>query len=145
MRSIFYSLAVILFAATAQAQEAPKDQKFMIVLDTAGVAATGPDIYTTWVYAVTSPTSYPSSAILVAFDCTHQKVMRLAHVVYRWNATKTGIEGPVIEETNPAWVDISIPKMFEKVCSIGRTKASFNEAPTKPAQPKFVDPRVRST
>ena len=145
MRKTLYIVAFLLalFAPRAVAQ----GQKFLIRVDTAGVMPyPGQNhAYVTWVYALSSPTSFPSSAILVAFDCAGKKVMRLAHIKYQWNATKTGVEGPVVTEEHPEWVDISIPEMFAVVCRVGPTHGKSVIEPTLPdANPQPPsDPRWR--
>jgi hypothetical protein len=109
---LWLSLAAI---ATAQA---PTEQKFLVAVDTAGIAATGPNTYATWVYALSTPTSFPSSGILVEWDCTKKQVRRIAQVKYRLNADSSGVEGPV-QMVNGPWMPISNSRMFALVCSVG--------------------------
>jgi hypothetical protein len=106
--------------------------KFHIAVDTAGVMPMGPaGVYVTWIYALATPTSWPSSGILVAFDCQNRKVKRLASVVYSMKADSTGVEGPIYEYEGE-WVDVSIPRLFDLVCAIGPTHGPSVVEPTVP-------------
>ncbi|MCC2626590.1 MAG: hypothetical protein K0S14_240 [Thermomicrobiales bacterium] len=135
MRSLFILAFLLgLLAGPLVAQ----DQKFHVAVDTAGVSPVGDNIYTTWVYALATPTSFPSSGILVAFDCANRKVKRLAHVVYQWNADSSGVEGPIVED-NGAWMDVSIPALYDLVCRVGPTHGPSVVESRKPTG----DPRVR--
>ena len=97
--------------------QAPKPQ-FYTYVDTANVAAVAPGTYVTWVYALSTPTSYPSSAIMVAFDCRARKVKRLYHIVYQMRDDSLGVVGPIVEDTGD-WVPVSVPRTYEVVCSAG--------------------------
>lgn len=138
MRKIVYTLAFLLipffaFACPgmAQAPGTTDHPTFLTFVDTAGVAPIGPDIYVTWIFAMTSPTSFPSSGILVAFDCQARKVARLKHVVYRWNADSTGVEGPIVDDPG-TWVDVKVPETFDLVCRLGREHAAAQANDEKP-------------
>jgi hypothetical protein len=120
-----------LFAQSLTAQAPASKQKFHIAIDTAGVMETGENIYTTWVFALATPTSWPSSGILVAFDCKNRLVKRLAHVVYSMKADGDGVEGPIVEDQGE-WQQIAIPEMFELVCRIGPTHGPSVVEPTYP-------------
>jgi hypothetical protein len=128
--AIAFFLGAFFNTATAQAPVA--DQKFHIAVDTAGITEAAPDVYMTWVYSLSSPTSFPSSAILVAFDCRDRKVARMAEVKYGWNADSSGVVGKVVEKPMLQWVDVSIPRLFDLVCAIGPTHPSGVSEPTPP-------------
>lgn len=135
---IAFALAVLAGAAHGQQQQ---EQKFLVAVDTAGIMEAGPNVYTTWVFALSSPTSYPSSGIMVAWDCANKKVRRLAHVVYQWNDTKTGVAGPIVEDNLP-WVEVTDQRLYDLVCRIGPTHGPSVVKPTKP-EPKQSDPNLR--
>jgi hypothetical protein len=140
LRHIIFALAFLLGTFTRlAAQETTTEQKFLIAVDTIGVTAVAPDVYTTWIYALTSPTSYPSSGILVAFDCAGQRVKRLAHVVYHAKADGSpGVEGPIEEDLGAEWQEISIPRLFTLVCRIGSTRPYEGvPEPTTPQAPAW--------
>lgn len=146
MRRVILAIAFLLGLLVSPAfGQSPVSQKFHVAVDTAGVSEypPGSGIYITWVYALATPTSWPSSGILVAFDCRGKRVKRLAHVVYQMNADSTGVEGPVVEDYGE-WQSISIPKLFDLVCSVGPSHAPSVVEPTVPRE-KFMDPRVRVT
>jgi hypothetical protein len=141
-----YVLAVLLgfvlatvVASVAQAQGAaknpyqphPGNPPLLIFADTAGIVGAGQDVYATWIFSRVSPTSFPSSGILVAFDCWTHRVRRLAQVVYHWNSDSTGVVGQ-IEEHDGQWVAPTIPKLFDMVCEIGPTHAPSMVEPTVP-------------
>ncbi len=137
MRFVF-ALLVGLVAAPLAAQ-APTNQKFEIAVDTAGIMDAGvPGVYMTWVFARESPKHHPVSGILVAFDCKERKVKRLAHIVYSLRPDG-GIAGPVVEDEGE-WQNVSIPSLFDLVCSIGPT---HGPSVVQPTRPKVVDPSWR--
>lgn len=129
----------------------PQDTRFMIYVDTAGVApvpnTTGQFI--TWIYAKTSDDAPPSAGVLVVFDCKAHQVMRVAHVVFHLAGDKRSVEGQIEDETNPTWVPVSNPEVFNKVCEVGAEHAKGNWGPDvkHPAAPKGQlppsDPRWR--
>lgn len=92
--------------------------KFLIFADTAGVSRVAPDTYITWVFAKATPTSLPSSGVLVAFDCASKRVKRIAHVVYHLAADSVSVEGAIVEDTT-GWVPVSNPRLFNVVCEVG--------------------------
>lgn len=133
MRAIYilaFLMGVLARPALSQAP-AHTDPSLQIAVDTAGIALAGPDVYITWVYAVAGPKSWPSSGILVAFDCRERKVKRLAHVMYKMKSDSSGVEGPIIEDNLP-WVDVTIPALYDLVCKIGPTHGPSVVEPTKP-------------
>jgi hypothetical protein len=109
--------------ALARAQEPTSrdtTRQWLVVVDTAGIAPIAPNVYATWVYALSSPTSFPSSGILVAWNCEAKLVRRFAQVKYEWNADSTGVQGPIVEVNRP-WQAVSDMRMYNLVCSIGPT------------------------
>lgn len=118
-----------------------KNPTLMIFADTAGVARVADNIYVTWIIARATPTSLPSSGVLVAFHCTAHRVKRLAHVVYHLTTDSTGVVGN-FESDNLPWVAPSIPHLFDLVCSVGATRETNPvyrpEAPT--VDPKHLYP-----
>jgi hypothetical protein len=120
--------------AQAKAQTNPHLQVFV---DTAGIVAISPPelpathtSYLTWVFAKAGPGSYPSSGILVAFDCTGQKVRRISHVVYKMNDTNTGVTGDIVDDDS-GWVAMTDPRLMTIVCSIGKAHSAQRQ-PWKP-------------
>lgn len=114
-----------------------KNPTLMIFADTAGIARVQKDIYVTWVVARATPTALPSSGVLVAFDCKAHRVMRLAHVVYHMTADSSGVSGEIKEDFGQ-WDEVSIPKLFDLVCSVGSTRKT---EPTYQIAPPTVDPK----
>lgn len=142
---LFWLLCIgIVRTANAQAP-APQKQQFLVFADTAGIGAIPgvPDVYSTWVYALSSPTSWPSSAVLVAWDCKAGKVKRLAHVVYRMKADSTGVEGPIVEDNGP-WVEPVDPRLFKLVCTIGPTHTAPDATPQPAPRGWYAPGRPRS-
>jgi hypothetical protein len=131
------SLPLVLAHGQAKAVQ-PPTPKLMIFVDTAGVSRAGDDVYVTWVFAKAGPNTPPSSGILVAFDCGRHMVRRLAHVVYHLTPDSTAVTGNVAPDDGP-WVTVSIPKLFDMVCEIGRA------LPKDDPPPPPTDPRWRST
>jgi hypothetical protein len=144
LRYIF-ALLLGLLAGPLAAQAPATKQRFEIAVDTAGISEVAPNVYTTWVFARATPTSWPSSGILVAFDCQNRKVKRLAHVVYSLKPDSSGVEGPIYEDEGE-WMDVSIPRLYDVVCSIGPTHGPSVVEPTPgPESPHIMDPRWRTT
>jgi hypothetical protein len=116
LRTLTVGLAFVagLLVSPLGAQE-PEQPKLGIYVDTAGVSAVAPDVYVTWVFAKASPTSWPSSGVLVAFDCESHQVMRVAHVVFKARTDgEPGVTGDIVEDQG-GWVSVSIPEMFNLV------------------------------
>lgn len=112
---------------------------FYIFADTAGVSAIGDSVYITWVFAKATPTSLPSSGVLVGFDCKAGLVQRYAHVVYEMASDSSGVTGPIVVDTT-GWVPMSNPELFKLVCSIGPTHVPLpilDSVPVKPQSPYF--------
>lgn len=135
---VFYALAFLLgiFARPLVGQAPAFDPtRFLIALDTANIAPDsrlGPSVYLTWVYALTAPTSPPSSAVLVAWDCATHQVKRIAQVKYQWRPDSLGVDGPVQMVDHP-WQAVSDERMYALVCKIGPTHADESQAhPTYP-------------
>jgi hypothetical protein len=133
-------LGLLLWAAfftLASAQEPAPKQTWYVFVDTAGVARVGPPgIYITWVFAKATPKAYPSSGILVAWDCNARPrmVKRLAQVVYKMNKDSTGVFGSPIEVDRP-WQPVTDERMANLVCEIGATRGPAMVEPTKPQSP----------
>lgn len=105
----------------AKAQAPAAAQKFYVFVDTTGIAPLGPpNIYITWVFAKATPTAYPSSGILVAWDCDKGLVKRLAQVVYHMTTDSTGVTGN-IEEVYREWQEVTDERAADLVCRIGPT------------------------
>jgi hypothetical protein len=121
LRTGLVLLGLLAGLAVGGAAQAPEQPKFGIYVDTAGVSAVAPDIYVTWIFAKASPKAFPSSGILVAFDCENHLVQRLAHVVYRLTPDGRSVTGEVVEDQG-GWVSVSIPELFNLVCAIGATR-----------------------
>lgn len=105
-----------LVPATVHAQAAAPT--FYVFADTAGAAPVGDSVYLTWVFAKTSPTSLPSSGVLVNFDCRHDKVQRTAHVVYHPTGDSSTATGDVVADTT-GWVPVSNRRLFDLICQVG--------------------------
>lgn len=120
----------------ARAQEPAPKQTWYVFVDTAGVARVGPPgIYITWVFAKATPRAYPSSGILVAWDCNEPRmVKRLAQVVYKMNKDSTGVVG-MPQEVDRPWQPITDERMANLVCEIGATRPESTVGPTKPQSP----------
>jgi hypothetical protein len=134
-------LSIILwlaFIGVARAQEPAKQQPtFLVYVDTAGVAPVGaPGIYITWVFAKASPNAYPSSGVLVAWDCLNKPrlVKRLASVVYHMTADSAGVTGNIQEVERP-WQAVTDEHMADLVCEIGPTHKPSVVVPSKPKSP----------
>jgi hypothetical protein len=132
-------LGVLLWLALvgiATAQEPAPKQTWYVFVDTAGVAAVAPGIYMTWVFAKATPRAYPSSGILVAWDCDSKPrmVKRLAQVVYKMNNDSTGVFGTPTEVDRP-WQPVTDERMANLVCEIGPTHGPATVEPTKPQSP----------
>lgn len=124
------ALPLFFMAAPLHAQAPAQNPPLLIFADTAGVARVVENVYVTWIFAKASPTSLPSSGVLVAFDCEKHLVKRLAHVVYHLSADSSGVEGAIVEDNGP-WVEPVIPRLFDLVCEIGATR----EPQPEPEQP----------
>lgn len=111
--------------ALAVAQTQPKLE---IAVDTAGISRIGDSVYTTWVFSRANAHSYPSSGIIVEFDCKTSKVRRTAQVKYELKADSTGVWGPLVEVNGP-WVPVTIPRLFNLVCTIGPTHNDHTNDP----------------
>lgn len=102
--------------------QTPAPQTFYVFVDTAGVSPVqgNPGIYITWVFAKATPKAYPSSGILVMWDCGAETrmVKRIAQVVYHMNADSTGVTGN-IEEVNRPWQEVTDTRMADLVCRLG--------------------------
>lgn len=125
------------FFTLAAAQEPAPKQTWYVFVDTAGVVPVpgAPDVYVTWVFAKATPTSYPSSGILVAWDCKAPRmVKRLAQVVYQMNRDSTGVVGTPVEVDRP-WQLVTDERMANLVCEIGATRPAPTSGPTKPQSP----------
>lgn len=129
MRTLIIALAFLL-PSLLRAQAPAANPPLLIFVDTAGVVAwpDGNDVYATWIFAKATPTSLPSSGILVAFDCGKHLVKRLAHVVYHLSpGDSTSVTGQIVED-NGGWVDVSIPRLFKLVCDLGREHGNAGAA-----------------
>lgn len=108
----------------ARAQEpVTEKQQFLVYVDTAGIVPVpnAPNVYITWVFAKATPLAYPSSGILVAWDCSAPRmVKRLAQVIYSMNADSTGVVGSP-EEVDRPWQTVTDEFMADLVCGIGPT------------------------
>jgi hypothetical protein len=139
---IYTALVILLFllstCAPASAQET-SERQWYIAVDTAGISRVAPDTYVTWVFAKATPTSFPSSGIIVAWDCKARKVKRLAQVKYHLSPDSTTVTGD-IEEVNQPWVPVSDERMYQLVCSIGATRP---DSVIEPVIPKSSPPRFR--
>lgn len=137
MRFAFALVAALAFAGPVVAQDtAPTtgNPKLLIFADTAGVARVQDDVYVTWIFARATPTSLPSSGVLVAFDCRGQLVKRLAHVVYQLKPDSSGVAGSIVEDEG-GWVPPTIPHLFKMICEVGgRREGSVTEEPTIPKE-----------
>jgi hypothetical protein len=116
-------LWMFVFVGVSHAQAptfTPQNQQFFIFADTAGVTPMPglPNVYVTWVYARATPTSWPSSGVLVAWDCQAHKVKRLAQVKYQMRSDSTGVFGN-IEEVIRDWQDVSDERLAMMVCHVG--------------------------
>lgn len=109
------------FIGVARAQE-PAPQQFLVYVDTAGVAPIegNPGMYITWVFAKATPTAYPSSAVLVVWDCAHNPrlVKRIAQVVYQMRPDSLGVVG-VPEEVERPWQPVTDERMADLICRLG--------------------------
>lgn len=140
MRKFVIFLAAFVGLSFSPLQAQAPQPKLQIFVDTAGVAAAQtPGVYVTWIFAKAGPQTFPSSGILVAFDCNKQMVKRLAHVVYKINADSSTVSGPVIED-DQSWVAPTIPTLFNLVCSTGAAHARKNTM-AEPTQPPAVKPQ----
>jgi hypothetical protein len=113
--------AMLLVVTMGNAQEPAQQQpQFLVYADTAGISPVEgqPNVYVTWVFAKATPTSYPSSGVLVAWDCKVGMVKRLAQVVYQMHPDSLGVFG-VPEEVDMPWVPITDPRLAQLVCRIG--------------------------
>jgi hypothetical protein len=106
--------------ANAQTFKTQEPQQFYIFADSAGISPMPGMVntYVTWVYARATPTSYPSSGVLVAWDCTAKKVKRLAQVKYQMRADSTGVFGDIVE-VDRDWQDVSDERLAMMVCRVG--------------------------
>lgn len=126
---ILLSLALVLAACTGGvrtcAAQAPNQHaapvKLLTAVDTANIVVVAPRVYGTWIYALATPTSWPSSAIYVLFNCKARKVARMYHIVYKMRDDSLGVTGPIVEDKGE-WVDVSVPKTFDLVCRVGAEK-----------------------
>jgi hypothetical protein len=96
-------------------------RQWFISLDTLGISPVpgteGQGIYTTWVFAQETPTSFPSSAILVAWDCPNKLVRRFEQIKYEMDST--GVIRGATRDVNMPWVAVVDPRMFSLVCTVG--------------------------
>jgi hypothetical protein len=141
VKKINWGLIAVLFAfflafscgaaKVIEAQEkAQTNPQLQVFVDTAGIVAISPPelpathtSYLTWVFAKAGPGAYPSSGILVAFDCTGHKVRRISHVVYKMNDTNTGVTGDIVDDDS-GWVEMTDPRLMTIVCSIGKAHSA---------------------
>lgn len=142
-RWVFGALLLLSFiwAASLRAQApaaSPKNPPLLVFVDTAGVAPIADDVFVVWTFAKATPSSWPSSGVLVAFDCGRKMVRRLAHVVYRLRPDSLGVEGDILEDQLP-WQTISIPKMFDLVCAVGRQHVAEGMHPVE--EPHYPEAR----
>lgn len=138
------AMLAVLGASTAVAQDkAENNPPLQIYVDTAGVSRMAPDTYITWVFAKAGPNTWPSSGLIVGFDCKNRKVRRLAHVVYQLRPDGLGVTGDIVEDDLP-WVDVKYPEMLRIVCEVGK---NHNDALQEPVVPReqFMDPNTRTT
>lgn len=128
-------------SAPAQAQTPQPQQQFYIFADTAGIASVegAPDVYMTWVFAKASPTSLPSSGVLVAWDCAQHLVKRLAQVKYELTSDSTGVSGN-IEEVDRPWQGVSDERLESLVCTIGPTHIHTDTPPVVPQDQPWLAP-----
>jgi hypothetical protein len=132
----FWSVLLFLPADLAQAQLAPATPPtFLTFVDTTNIAVVAPETYVTWIFALHTPTSYPSSGIMVAFDCRARKVRRLYHIVYELRGDSLGVTGPIVEDALP-WVPVSVPATYNLVCEVGSHRPY--EPPPQPTYPDSV-------
>jgi hypothetical protein len=126
-----FVLAALAYTGVASAQEAnaptPAPVKLMAAIDTLGIVTVQPGVYATWIFAMASPRSWPSSAIFVLFDCKARKVARVRHIVYKMRPDSLGVAGPVVEDSGE-WVDVHVPKTFDLVCSVGAAHEAREQA-----------------
>lgn len=116
------ALALVTAPAAAQQPTAdPSNPPLHIFADTAGVAHVYDEVYVTWIQARAAENSWPSAAVLVAFDCEAKKVKRLAQVKYELLSDSSGVKGPIQEVSLP-WMDPTNPRLFNLVCAIGQTR-----------------------
>lgn len=96
---------------------------YVTVEDSAGVpiVVRHADQYITHVSAAASPTAFPSSVIVVVWDCANRKVKRLSQTKYVLNADST-IVGQS-EAVDRPWQDVVDERLYNLVCSIGPVHA----------------------
>jgi hypothetical protein len=122
--------------------------KFLVAVDTAGISAVpgSPNVYTTWVFALSTPKSFPSAGILVEWNCASEKVRRVAQIKYEQIEGGKGYRGDLVEVNGP-WVAITNRRMYDLVCRIGPQHVEADAwkqdstplIPSVPAPPKQWD------
>ena len=146
------TLALLAWATIGHAQ-APNAPTFYAFADTAGISqfvtledsagvkvpTAHPGVYITWIQARTSPTSLPSSAVLVAWDCEKHLVKRLAQIKYQLRPDSIGVQGSP-EEVDRDWQAPTNPRLFDDVCRIGPTHQPAVTRPTHPAEVPAMKP-----
>jgi hypothetical protein len=135
----FVFLFWLLVASCFRTLAAQEPTRFEIAVDTAGISPVAPNVYVTWIFAQESPKHHPVSGIIVAFDCTNRKVKRLAQVKYELQ--KDGSIGGAIQEVDRPWQDVTWPRMFELVCTVGATRPFSVVEPTTPEDRRIARPR----
>jgi hypothetical protein len=122
--ALLFSLFVwgSLFGALRGEAQQTRDtsRAWLVYADTAGISAVPgkPGVYTTWVFAKESPTSFPSSGLIVEWDCANGKVRRVAQIKYELAADSTVITGQ-LQEVNGPWVEPVDPRLYALVCTLG--------------------------
>jgi hypothetical protein len=136
----FISALLVLVALLSAPAQAQAPQQFYVFADTAGVSqvAGNPGMYITWVFAKASPNAYPSSGVLVMWDCLHspQLVKRIAQVVYHMTADSTGVTGD-IEEVLRDWQPVTDERLAAMVCRVGsQHDGTYNQPWFAPGKPR---------
>lgn len=135
MKRLILTVAALLLLVTGLSAQQPT--KFLIFADTAGISPTGfPGTYMTWVFAKATPKAWPSSAVLVVWDCTKHQVKRVAQVKYEMKPDSSGVTG-LIEEIDRPWQPVTDERLATLVCAIGPQHA----AAAKDTTPAVVKPR----
>jgi hypothetical protein len=134
-----FLLILLMSTCTPAFAQATNERQWYIAVDTAGISRVAPHTYVTWVFAKATPTAFPSSGIIVAWDCKARKVKRLAQVKYHLSSDSTTVTGD-IEEVNQPWVPVSDERMYTLVCAIGATRPN---SVIEPVIPKSSPPRLR--
>lgn len=128
-------LALLLTALGLAAPLTAQAPRFLVYADTAGASAVGDSVYLTWIFAKATPTGLPSSGILVGFDCRHDQVQRVAHVVYHLAPDSVSAEGATVADSAD-WVPVSNRPLFDLICRVGpghgTTAATYPETVIPP-------------